>query len=390
MLGSIFIGLSGMNAFSKGLRQISNNITNLNSNGFKSTRLSFVNLFGQGSGGQGVALAEGRLDFAQGELRQTGQSLDLAIDGGGFLVLLRDAQHVYARTGSFEVNEAGDIVLAGTDYQLTVLDGSGAPTALNVGGHRISPPQATTRLQFADNLSSSMQTTPATPTTPEMQTFTLSNIKVFDASGVANTWQVKFERAIDAPPGEWTVIALNADNVEVGRQTLKFIGSIVDPTTSTLTFGSGANAVEFDFSDATSFSSGEVSTLRVSDSNGYGAGEITAMGVNDDGVFEITYSNEQKLALGAVTIANFTDLSRLEVQSGGTFAYNGDVGRQFLTSAAESVGKVVSGRLEASNVELSGEFGDLILVQRGYQASSQVVSVSNDMIQQLFGIRGQG
>ena len=76
--------------------------------------------------------------------------------------------------------------------------------------------------------------------------------------------------------------------------------------------------------------------------------------------------------------------------SSGLFAYTGDNGRQFLQSASESVGKVVSGRIEASNVELSSEFGELILVQRGYQASSQVVSVSNDMIQQLFGIRGQG
>ena len=63
---------------------------------------------------------------------------------------------------------------------------------------------------------------------------------------------------------------------------------------------------------------------------------------------------------------------------------------RFVTSAHEKVGRVLSNRLEAANVELSDQFGDLILVQRGFQASSQVVSVSNDMIQQLFGMRGQG
>lgn len=378
MLGSIFIGLSGMNAFSKGLRQISNNITNLNSNGYKSTRTSFVNLFGAGSGGQGVALGEGRLDFAQGELRQTNQSLDLAIDGGGFLVLLKDAQHVYARTGSFEVNDKGDIVLAGTDYKLTALDASGAPQALNISALRTSRPQATTSIKFADNLSSSATT------------FSLPNLKVFKADGTTSTWTVKFERTDASPPGDWTVIVTDNTNAEIGRQTLNFIGSIANPTTSRLTFGSGENAVELDFSNATSFSSGEISTLRVSESNGYGAGEITKMAINDDGVFEISYSNEQKATLGAVTIANFRDPQRLEPMSNGLFSYDGDTGRQYLSSASDSVGKVVSGRLEASNVELSGEFGDLILVQRGYQASSQVVSVSNDMIQQLFGIRGQG
>lgn len=378
MLGSIFIGLSGMNAFSKGLRQISNNITNLNSTGYKATRTSFVNLFGAGSGGQGVALSEGRLDFAQGELRQTDQTLDLAIDGGGFLVLLKDAQHYYARTGSFEVTEAGDIVLAGTDYKLTALDASGSPSALNIAALRTSRPQATTRVTFADNLSASTQS------------FTLPSVKIYTAGGETNTWQVKFERDAAAPPGDWTVIVTDSANVEIGRQTLNFIGSIANPTTSVLTFGSGENAVEFDFSAATSFSSGEISTLRVSESNGHGAGEIVSMGVNDEGVFEITYSNEEKTTLGAVTIANFTDPQRLDPMSSGLFAYTGDNGRQFLQSASESVGKVVSGRIEASNVELSSEFGELILVQRGYQASSQVVSVSNDMIQQLFGIRGQG
>ena len=61
-----------------------------------------------------------------------------------------------------------------------------------------------------------------------------------------------------------------------------------------------------------------------------------------------------------------------------------------LTSEDARAGTVLSRRLETSNVDLSKEFGDLILIQRGFQASSQIISVANDMIQQLFGIRGQG
>lgn len=376
MLGSIFVGLSGMAAFSKGLRQISNNITNINSTGFKASDLSFANLFGQGGNGQGVSLREGRIDFTQGELRQTDRDLDLAIDGDGFLVLLKDGQHAFARTGAFEVNEDGDIVLAGTDYKLTVIDG-GAPTALSVAAHRLSHPEATTKISFADNLS-----TTAT-------TFSLSNIKVYDASGEEKTWLVKFDRASTDPAGEWQVTVTDGTG-EVGKQTLKFLGSVPDPANSKLLFGAAGAQVELDFSGASSFSSGEVSTMRVSKSDGYGAGEITTMRVNDDGVFEISYSNEQKKTLGAVTLAKFADPQSLDPQSNGLFEYEGANGRQFLTTVSASVGKVVSGRLEASNVDLSREFGELILVQRGYQASSQVISASNDMIQQLFGIRGQG
>lgn len=216
---------------------------------------------------------------------------------------------------------------------------------------------------------------------------------MFDALGEADNWQVKFERGASAAPGEWTIVVTDSSLTEVGRQTLKFIGGIVDPATTRLTFedADSGRSVEFDFSkNVTSFSSGEVSTLRVADIDGHGVGEITAITVSDAGVLQIAYSNEEKKDLGAVAIATFRDPQTLDQRGNGLFMPDGDAGIAFLSSEHENVGRVVSRRLEASNVDLSREFGDLILVQRGFQASSQVVSVSNDMIQQLFGIRGQG
>jgi flagellar hook protein FlgE len=385
MFGSIFVGLSGMRAFSSGLKQISNNITNINSTGFKSSGLSFTDLFGAGGarGGQGVAIESPRLDFGQGELRQSDRDLDLAIDGGGFLVLLKDAERHFARTGSFEVNEDGFIVLAGTDYKLTVLDASGNPTAVSVAAHRTNPPQATSRVQFSGNLSTGVTD----------DTFTLSNIQVYDASGDAETWSVRFDRVTTAV-GEWTVKVIGSSfPADAPGQTLRFIagGQEVDPTTAELTFSAGGRSVVLDFSkDVDSFSSGTVASLRVQDVDGYAAGEISSIKVNDAGVLEITYTNEQKLALGAVTLASFDNPQDLDQRGNGLFTHDGTTGVEFLSSAHDKVGRVLSARLEASNVDLSQQFGDLILVQRGFQASSQVVSVSNDMIQQLFGIRGQG
>lgn len=380
MFGSIFIGLSGMRAFSNGLKQISNNITNINSTGFKSSGLAFTDLFGTGARGQGVALDAPRLDFAQGELRTSDRDLDLAIDGGGFLVLLKDADKYFARTGSFEVNEDGDIVLAGTDYKLSVLDASGNPTAVSVAAHRTNPPEKTTRVKFAENLSS------------ELTTFTVPNIVVFDELGAQETWQAKFDRVTAGSLAEWTVTVTGLSfSGGSSTKTLKFINGAIDPTTSELSFASDKHAVVFDFSqNVTSLSTGQTSTLKVNDIDGHGVGEIATIKVTDKGLLELTYSNEEKLELGAVTIANFDQPQDLEQRSGGLFVHNARGGVEYLTSAHDKVGRVLSARLEASNVELSEEFGDLILVQRGFQASSQVVSVSNDMIQQLFGIRGQG
>lgn len=383
MLGTIFIGLSGMSAFSNGLRQISNNITNINSTGYKASSLQFADLVGSGNTGhghgQGVELANPRIDFGQGELRLSDRDLDLAIDGQGFLVLSKGSDLYYARTGSFEIDDEGYIRLAGKDYRLTIIGPSGEPAAANIDALRMHPPAQTTRVRFDDNLSTTAETA------------TVSNIAVFNESGASANWTVKFTKVANAP-GEWTVSVTNGNGATVGaNQTLKFMGSIPNPTTSRMIFAdTDGRSVEFDFSSVDSFSSGSVSTIRAAEVDGFATGEIMAVRVNEEGSLEIAYNNEQIKKLGAVSIAMFRDPQALSQRSEGIFASADGAGREFLTSAHTSTGRVMSRRIEASNVDLSREFGDLILVQRGYQASSQVVSVSNDMIQQLFGIRGQG
>jgi len=381
MFGSIFTGLSGMNAFSSALRQISNNITNVNSNGFKSVDLTFSGLFGTGGAGEGVSLDAPRLDFAHGELRQSTNDLDLAIDGDGFLVLLKDADQVFTRTGSFEVNQDGDIVLTGTDYKLAVLDAAGHPTSISIAPYRTNPPHKTHTITFADNLSTAAST------------FTVSDIKVFDTLGQADNWRADFSRATTDPAGQWTLSVKNGAGVEIGNQTLKFLASgMVDPLSAQLTFSDGiaGRSAIFDFSKNVTSLSGPDSTLRVADNDGFGTGNFTSLTVNADGQLEIAYSNTQKKQLGFVALAAFRDPQSLKQQDHGLLTQDVNSGRDYLASSSDRVGKVVGRELEASNVDLSKEFGDLILVQRGFQASSQVVSVSNDMIQQLFGIRGQG
>ena len=390
MFGSMFIGLSGMRAYSDGLRQVSNNITNLNSSGFKASDIVFTDLFGSGarsiglsgSGGgtsQGVALTDLRTDFRQGELRQSNRSLDLAIDGAGFLVLEKGGEFTYARTGSFEVDEDGFVVLSGTDYRLTVIGASGNPEAVSIAPYRTNPPSATTALKFADNLSS---------TGTELS---LADITVYDALGKSDTWNVSFAREETDPAGEWKVSVKNGAGTEIATHTLTFTGGIVDAATAKFTVTDADRSAELDFSEnVTSFSSGSISTLRTASANGNGVGDIVDIAVNASGALEISYSNEQKKSLGSVTLADFRDPQQLEQKNGGLFSYTGLGGRDFFASENGRVGKVLSSRTEASNVDLSAQFGDLILVQRGYQASSQIVSVSNEMIQQLFGLRGQG
>jgi flagellar hook protein FlgE len=391
MFGSIYIGLSGLTAYSDGLKTVSNNVSNLNTAGFKASDVTFSDIYGAGSvggldygtsgsqGGHGVSLNELTVNFSQGEMRQTERDLDLAIDGNGFFVLLDGDQMYYTRTGSFAVDEDGFIVLAGTDFRLAVLDGAGRPVSLNIDESRTSPPEETTSFKFADNLSSTATA------------HTLADVKVYDERGGEHLWKLQFTRE-ETVFDEWTLKVTDGEGDVLGTQTLKFLGGSVDPTTQTLTFTDAVAglSVAFNFADISSFSSGTVSSLRIAEKDGHATGSIATLKVNEKGQLEVAYTNEEKEALGAIALADFRDPQSLEQRSGGLFVHNGFGQVQYLSAEDPRVGTILGRRLEASNVDLGAQFGDLILIQRGFQASSQIISVSNDMIQQLFGIRGQG
>lgn len=398
MLGAIYVGLSGMNAYSGGLQTISNNVANLNSPGYKSTSIHFADLFGGaspglnylganqgGSSGNGVRLSNPLVDFSQGDLRQTNGGLDLAIQGNGFLVLQSGEQGstYYTRTGSFTVTSDGYVSLLGSSYWLSVIDGQGQPTPLNINDQRLSPPVATTSVEFADNLSSTGSTA------------SVSEISVFDSIGGEQIWTVEFEAVGSSAPGEWNVTVENQTGDTLQTGVIRFIGSVIDPTTSSLTVtDSPSNAdplsVVLDFSSITSFSSGSISTIRASEVDGNGVGTLTRVEITEEGEVELSYSNGETATAGFIAIADFDDPQQLSRIGNGLFEADNALQSRIRSSATDGVGRLLSGQLEASNVDLSQEFGDLILIQRGFQASSQVVGVSNEMIQELFGIRGRG
>lgn len=398
MFGAIYIGLSGLNAYSEGLKRVSNNVTNLNTAGFKGSTVSFQNYFGGGDtgglalnidnkdSGNGVGNADQQLNLKQGELRQTDRDLDLAVDGTGFLVLLKGSETAYTRTGSFEADKDGFIVLSGTEYRLATLDESGRPVSLSIDGKRTSIPKPTTKIAFSDYLSVSATT------------YSIPDLKVYDARGGEHLWSVKFDRDSSGGGDVWKVNVTDSKGGTIAEQVLKFTSAgVVDPDTATLAFTRKDTdatipdlTVSLDFTAARSLSAGTISTLRSASIDGYGVGTLTTVAVNAKGEIELGYSNEQKVSLGAIAIGDFRDPQSLEQKSGGLFTYTGTGEHRFLRSEDPRVGQILGKRIEASNVDLSKEFGDLILIQRGFQASSQIVSVSNDMIQQLFGIRGQG
>jgi flagellar hook protein FlgE len=399
MLGAILTALSGMNAYSEGLQSISNNVANLNTSGFKEQDVGFEELvnpggsdfFGNGEqpAGYGVETAPSMTDFSQGTLQQTDNPLDLAIQGDGFLAVFNGGQVYYLRTGSFSANQNGFITDQNGD-ELAILNADNQPEALNINGMQTNAPVATTSVTFQGNVAASSSPS-ATATVP--------TVNVFDSSGAEHVWTVTLSSPTEDTSGngtDWTVTVTDSTGTTVGTGTIEFDNDsdAINPSEDTVAItqdvtGAQPLNVTLDFSGVTSFSAGS-SSLQLNTANGNALGTLTGVSVNTSGQVELAYSNGQTTNAGTVALASFQDPQNLQLLPGGLYRASGNDNPQYFASGATGLGTLESGELEASNVNLSTEFGDLILLERGYQACSEVVSISNDMIQTLFGIQGQG
>ncbi|HWA90270.1 MAG TPA: flagellar hook-basal body complex protein [Rhizomicrobium sp.] len=400
MLGAIYTGLSGMNAYSEGLMMISNDVANLNTLGYKGNYLSFDSLFehggsflGSSSGGNGYGVSMGSsfIDFSQGTLQQTTNPLDLAIQGGGFLTVLKDGKTFYERTGNFFVDKDGNISDTAGNH-LAVLDDNNMTAPFNVNGFKTYDPAATTGITFDGTIN-------VNDASAAVQT-----IKVFDSRGTEHDWTVTFTKISGSSDGDdsgpsadnWSV-SVKENGVELTDSEnpfkLQFDANGKVTGTSTLAVtedvdGATSLNVNLDFSAMRALSG--ASTVEASSVDGNAIGTLTGVGVDADGNIELAYSNGKTLTKGAVALANFQDPQILQRLNGGLYTDPTGKPVSYHKSGEAGVGTLQSGQVEASNVNLSSEFGELILIERGFQACSQIVSISNEMIQTLFGMRGQG
>lgn len=421
MLDSIYIGMSGLTAHSKGLQTISNNVANLNTPGFKTTTPRFADLyygqrfFGQGpdsariaSAGSGVEYDYAALNFKQGEIRRSDGQLDLAIDGPGFLALLEDGKVRYARTGQFVIDDDGIVREKGSKMALTTLGADGRLETVLIDKLRASAPKPTTSVKIEGRLLSNVNPNQPgggtgggnnPPSTPE--TFSIPNVELYDASGTKITTTIKITRDLISPPlgnnsARWQVALLDKESKTVGQGEIRFLGAFIEPGSDKVsikvTSGNGmTSTVSLDFANISyEFGPTVNSSLKVAKADGYGSGTMSGLRVDETGALVIDYSNGQKETLGRIAMADFADPQRLIQLGDGVFDAS-QLPEPAFVASKQGAGTLSSGVIEASNVDLSTEFGRLILIQRGFQASSQVISTANEMIMQLFQMKsGQG
>jgi flagellar hook protein FlgE len=394
MIGTIYIAMTGLRGYEQGLRVISNNTANLNTPGFKGSRIQFADLYNPtGSAGQSVPQGLGQtgyglgtvgtmLELQQGQLQSTGNALDLAVDGEGMFILRDEAGRLrYTRDGQFKFDADGRLVSVTSGEEVMAFDGSRNLTPVTIGALGTNAAAATGTVAFKGNLSSSVNSK------------TVDGVVIVDRVGANHTLSVRLA-AVAGMPGTWDVTVLDG-TITVGNGRIAFINGQPDPAQSKVTFtytqpGQTDMPVTLDFStNVTSFDSGSLSTLAFASQDGRAQGVLTGVTFDADGVLQITYSNGQKVAGVQLALARYPSVDSVQQVGTNQFVSADGVPWESGVGQKDGFGAVRSGTVEVSNIDLSQEFTDLVIMQRGFQASSQVISTANEMLAELFGMRGK-
>jgi flagellar hook protein FlgE len=396
MLRSLFSGISGLRSHQTMLDVTGNNIANVNTTGFKASQIQFQDTLSQmlnaasgpqdGVGGQnpaqvglGVQVAGITTNFTQGASQLTGRSTDMMISGDGFFVVRQGTQQYYTRAGSFDFDSTGQMVLPGDGAMVQgwaadangVIDPSRPVGDIKVGVGTVMPAKATTRTPFSGNLQADAAVD---------KTKTVS-VKAYDALGNAREVELEFVKGATG----WTMTATD------GTATYPATGSVAltfdaagKPTFADTTFALGG--VTVDLTGVTGMAG--VDTIAADKQDGYAAGILESFTLGSDGTINGAFSNGLKQDLGRIAMASFTNPSGLSKAGGSLFTTTVNSGDPQIGSAGTGGrGTMSSGTLEMSNVDLSTEFTQLIIAQRGFQANSRVITTSDEVLQELVNLK---
>jgi len=413
MIGSLFAGISGLNANAMAMTVIGDNIANVNTTAFKSNRSSFANMLSQsltsaGSGdiGRGVEFWGTSASWSQGNIENTASPTDMAVNGKGFFILQDDTGlSYYSRAGEFSFDRNGDLVnpdgLYVQGYEVTAVapDGTmalGNISNINIPGESTTPPSATTEFRVDVNLDAGAAATDTYATT----------LNVFDSLGNAIPLTITFTKQTTA--NTWlagvsvpsTVAA--AATIDVPTLTFNSSGSL-DPggsdrtiTINPLLSGAAPLSLNWDIFDASAASASHgdmtqyasASTTTFQTQNGNTSGVLRGVDVDEEGVVTGIYSNGQLVPLFQVALADFANYGGLQ-KLGQNLYQESRASGQALTGTPQdgALGAISPQTIEMSNVDLAQEFVKMIITQRAFQANARVITTSDEILSELINLK---
>jgi len=415
-------GLSGLNATSKNLQVIGNNIANANTFGTKVSRAEFADMYasalnggGSSSVGIGTNLSAVAQQFTQGNIKTTENPMDLSINGAGFFQLSDGSSPTtFTRNGQFKIDRDGYIVnnsrqrLLGyaADANGQIQPGLSVPLQLPTAG---VPPAASRALTMEFNLDSR-----ARPTAPaagpavnfnDADTYNnATSLTVYDLQGREVALTYYFQKSgpetwnVFATANGLSVLGTNANPAPV--TTINFAlngGSVVTPAApvvfdvpATTTAGGSTTlaitGLSMDLSGATQF--GAPFGVTNIEQDGFAAGQLTAIAVENNGLVMARYSNGRARPAGQIEFANFRNPQGLQPLGDNQWSRSFASGEPVLGVPGDgNLGVLQAGALEESNIDLTGELVNMITSQRIYQANAQTIKTQDQVLQTLVNLR---
>jgi flagellar hook protein FlgE len=421
-MASFFIPLTGLQSDSTALNTIANDLANMNTTAFKGQSVNFSDLFYQqigsaGSGdpiqvGAGVQVSSIETAFAQGAMTTTGNSTDVALNGGGFFVLNNGGStDEYTRAGNFSLNSSGNLItqdgLSVMGYPAVggVVNTSAPLAAITIPVGQVEAPQATSTFNMTANLDASGSSGSLPAQVTIYDSLGISHVAtVTYAQTGTNTWSY----SVALPGGDFTggtctpvTGTLSFDpsgNLQTvtppfGSTTTGTVGTASGDTPS-ITVGfsglaDGANDLNMQWNllgssgTPTISQVASASAVSATTQNGYTSGQYQSFSIAADGTVSATFSNGQQEAVGQLALANVANVQGLQMQGNGNYAATVASGTASIgTSGTAGLGTLEDGALEESNVNISAEFSDLIIAQRAFEANSKAVTTFDTVTQE--------
>ncbi|MFB0835357.1 flagellar hook protein FlgE [Arthrobacter halodurans] len=388
MLRSLYSGISGLRAHQTMLDTTGNNIANVNTAGYKSSSTQFQDTLSQmtqgaagprdaaGGGnpaqvGLGVQIAGITTNHSQGSAQSTGRSTDMMISGDGFFVTRQGNQNVLTRAGAFDFDGNGRLVspeggiVQGWVAVNGVVPAGGALQDITLPRDAVAPGAATTAATVGGNL----------PSDAAVGTALVQDREVFGADGSSRTLTLTFTRTAAG----WDVAG--SDGAATGAASLAFANG-AQTGGGALTVG----GIRVDLAGVTGYA--DLETVSVTGQDGRAAGMLESYSLGADGTLTGTFSNGAQRAIAQIVLGSVANPAGLEKNGGSGYsvtANSGDI--RFAAPGAAGLGSISGGLLEMSNVDLSQEFTNLIVAQRGFQANARIITTSDEVLQELANLK---
>ena len=398
---SLFSGVSGLLTHQTRMDVIGNNIANVNTVGFKASRVTFADVLYESlrsatmptpeRGGTnprqvGLGVQIGSIDVLHtaGNLQPTGITTDLAIRGNGFFVLLDGAQQLYTRAGVFDFDQEGWLVSKATGMRVAgwnavngVVNPNGPIEAIRIASDQTLPARATTDVVLEGNLN--VDSSDA-----------VRSIAVYDSLGRRHDVVVRFTKT-GTNTWNWEISYGNPPTTNnTGNISFSSTGQLLSGPTGGISFNPGGGAatvtLTIDFSRLTQYAA--PTEVHIRSQNGFPPGSLEEVRIDASGVVTGIFSNGLTQTLAQIALATFPNPGGLEQAGDTAFRASNNSGMARIgTPGTGDRGVIAAGNVEMSNVDLSEEFASMIVTQRGFQANSRIITTSDEMLQELVNLK---